>query len=169
MRAMTKEFLEAAFAGESQAHVKYLVFAEEAERKGMPKLANLFKAISHAEYVHAKNHLKALGKVGEMVDNIQSAEDGEHFEIEEMYPVYFETAKFQDEKEAQRSTHYALEAEKIHEKMYENAKTLVKNGQDYPSGKILICPVCGHTVEEHAPDKCPVCNVPGDKFILFQV
>ncbi len=167
MRAMTKEFLEAAFAGESQAHVKYLIFAEEAEQKGMPKLANLFRAISHAEYVHAKNHLKALGQVGDTVPNIQKAKDGEHFEIDEMYPVYHETAKFQAEKEAERSTHYALEAEKIHEQMYMKAQQLASGNEDYTTDTIWICPVCGHTAEDHAPDRCPVCNVLKDRFVGF--
>ena len=31
MHAMTKEYLQAAFAGESQAHMKYLIFSLEAE------------------------------------------------------------------------------------------------------------------------------------------
>ena len=39
------------------AHMKYLIFADEAEKKGLKKLSNLFKAISYAEFVHARTIL----------------------------------------------------------------------------------------------------------------
>jgi len=167
MRDMTKKFLEDAFAGESMAHMKYLIFADEAKKKGLEKLANAFEAIAYAEFVHARNHFKALKKLGDVPDNIQSCIDGETFEIEEMYPVYNETAKLQGEAEAQRTTHFALEAEKIHAEMYKKALELVKQGKDYDADKILICPVCGYTVENEAPDKCPVCGAPKSVFVEF--
>jgi len=168
MKEMTKRFLMDAFAGESQAHMKYAIFAEEAAKKGLPRLANLFRAISKAEYVHAKNHFVALGYLGSMDQNLQTGIEGESFEVNEMYPVYLETAKLQVEKEAVRSNHYAIEAEKIHEKMYEKAKALVSEGKDYSAAKVYICPVCGHTTEDGFPDKCPICGVPGSKFIAFE-
>ncbi len=168
MKKMTEEFLKAAFAGESQAHMKYSIFAEEAEKKGLKRLANMFKAIAYAEYVHAKNHLRVLGQIGDVAENIQAGIDGESFEIEEMYPVYNNTAEFQEEKEAVRSTHYALEAEKIHQKMYIKAKELVESGKDYAAEKVFICPVCGYTYEgEELPDKCPICGATKEKFVEF--
>ncbi len=167
MRDMTKKFLEDAFAGESMAHMKYLIFADEAEKKGLKNLSNLFKAISYAEFVHARNHFRALKKLGDTPDNIQSCIDGETFEIEEMYPVYNEVAKFQGEKEAQITTHGALEAEKIHAEMYKKALKLVNEGKDYDADKIFICSVCGYTVEDEAPEKCPVCGAPKSAFLEF--
>jgi len=167
MREMTKEFLLEAFAGESQAHMRYAIFAEEADKKGMPKMANLFRAIAKAEMVHAKNHYKALKLVGDMPSNIQQCIDGENHEVEEMYPVYNEVAKFQEEKEAQRTTHYALEAEKIHEDMYKKARKLAEKGEDYNADTIYICPVWGHTAIGEAPEKCPVCGVPRERFEEF--
>jgi len=167
MRDMTKKFLEDAFAGESMAHMKYLIFADEAEKKGLKKLSNLFKAISYAEFVHAKNHFMALKKLGDTPNNIQSCIDGETFEVEEMYPVYNEVAKLQGEVEAQRTTHGALEAEKIHAEMYKKALKLVNDGKDYDADKIFICSVCGYTVENEAPEKCPVCGAPKSAFHEF--
>ncbi|HPE69785.1 MAG TPA: rubrerythrin family protein [Thermotogota bacterium] len=168
MREMTKKFLLDAFAGESQAHMKYTIFAEEAQKKGMPNLANLFSAIAHAEFVHAKNHFKALKMVGSMEENLDAGIEGEDFEVNEMYPVYKNAAEFQDEKEAVRSAHYALEAEKIHSGMYQSAKEMVQQGKDFPASEVYICPVCGHTVLNGAPDKCPICGVPSDKFVGFR-
>ncbi|MBF0409307.1 MAG: rubrerythrin family protein [Candidatus Riflebacteria bacterium] len=167
MHKMTVEFLMNAFAGESQAHVKYAIFAEECEKKGHKNLANMFKAISHAEYVHARGHFLAVGKLGDTAMNLQTALDGENFEIDEMYPVYHEAAKFQQEKDAVRTTKYAMEAEKIHANMYAKALELVKSGKDYPAAKVHICEICGHTVENEAPDKCPVCNAKKDFFRCF--
>jgi len=170
MREMTKKFLEDAFAGESMAHMKYLIFADEAERRGLKKLANLFRAIAYAEFVHARNHYRELGKIyQEMEKNVQQCIDGETFEIEEMYPVYNTVAQFQQEKGAERSTRFAWEAEKIHAEMYKKAKELVEKGDDYPVGKIYICPVCGHTVESEPPEKCPVCGAPKSAYREFSV
>ncbi|MBO8161725.1 MAG: rubrerythrin family protein [Thermosipho sp. (in: Bacteria)] len=168
MKEMTKQFLETAFAGESMAHMKYTIFAEEAEKKGLIKLSKLFKAIAYAEFVHAKNHFRILKKLSSnMADNVQTCIDGETFEIEEMYPVYKKAAEFQGESDAEKSAYYALEAEKVHAEMYKKAKELVEKGEDYSAEKIFICPVCGYTVEDEAPDKCPICGTPKDKFVEF--
>ncbi len=53
----TKDNLEFAFAGESQANRKYLFFAEKADEEGQKRIARLFRAAADAETVHAKNHL----------------------------------------------------------------------------------------------------------------
>jgi len=167
MHAMTKEFLQAAFAGESQAHMKYLIFSQEAEKKGMPQLGRLFRAIAYAEQVHATNHFRELGKIGDAVANIQSCVEGETFEITEMYPVYLNAAEFQGEKGAVRSAHFALEAEKIHATMYAKAKAAVSGGKDLQLGPMLICPVCGYTVEGEGLATCPVCGVKRETFRVF--
>ena len=44
MKQMTQANLEAAFAGESQAHMKYLAFSDKAEKEGFA-IANLFVQI----------------------------------------------------------------------------------------------------------------------------
>ena len=42
MRKMTEENLKAAFAGESQAHMKYRIFADIAAQENKPNLSRLF-------------------------------------------------------------------------------------------------------------------------------
>jgi rubrerythrin len=167
MHAMTQENLQAAFAGESQAHIKYLAFAAQAEADGYPEVARLFKAISYAEQVHAINHLKQLNGVGTTADNLAAAMGGENFEVTEMYPAYNAVAKLQEEKGAMLSIHYAVEAEKIHEAMYAEAKALVEDGQDRSGLPVYICPVCGYTVIGDPPEKCPVSRTPSEKFVKF--
>ena len=165
---MTTRFLEDAFAGESQAHMKYQLFADIAAKQGMPNIARLFRAISYAELVHARNHLKALGDMGDTADNLQAAVDGETFEIAEMYPVYQQTARMQGEEQAERAMHYALEAEKIHAELYRQAKEAASENEDLDLDTVYICPVCGHTVVGNAPDCCPICGVKGERFTSFE-
>jgi len=167
MRRMTEEGLRAAFAGESQAHMRYLIFAQKAEEEGYPNIARLFRAISFAEQVHATNHFRTLGDLGSSADNLDAAIGGETFEVEEMYPAYDAVAELQGEKGARRSIHYALEAEKIHAAMYSKAKETVKSGKDLEVGKIYICSVCGYTGEGEPPDRCPICGATKDKFRTF--
>jgi len=167
MHAMTKENLAAAFAGESQAHMKYLAFSAKAEEEGYPEVARLFRAISYAEQVHAINHLKELSGVGTTKENLAAAIGGESFENTEMYPAYNAVAKMQSEKGAMLSIHYALEAEKIHEVMYGEAKELIKTGQDIDGAPVYICPICGFTVIGDPPERCPVSRTPKEKFVKF--
>lgn len=167
MRKMTEENIKSAFAGESQAHMRYLIFAKKAEEEGFANVARLFKAIAFAEQVHATNHLKVLNGMNSSEQNLQVAIDGETFEVEEMYPAYHEVAKLQGEKAAQRSTDWALQAEKIHAAMYEKAKQAAEGGKDVEMKEVFICEVCGYTVEGGAPDRCAVCGAPKNKFRTF--
>ena len=167
MKAMTKENLSAAFAGESQAHMKYLAFSAQAEKVGKPNIARLFHAIAYAEQVHATNHLKVLGGVGDTVANLEGAMGGENFEVDEMYPAYLAVAELQAEKGAMRSMTYAIEAEKIHAEMYADAIESAKADEDIEIGEVYICPVCGYTHIGEPPDRCPVCNAKKEIFKAF--
>lgn len=167
MKIMTKDNLKAAFAGESQAHMRYLIFADNAEKEGKPNIARLFRAIAYAEQVHATNHFKALQELNGTPDNLQVAINGETFEVDEMYPAYDAVAKLQDEKAAEKSFHYAIEAEKIHAVLYDDARKMAQMDKDIDDGKVYVCPICGYTVKSNAPDKCPVCGVSKDKFVSF--
>lgn len=167
MRQMTQANLEAAFAGESQAHMKYLVFAERAEREGFPNVARLFRAIAYAEQVHATNHLRTLGSVGKTAENLAAAIAGETYEVEEMYPAFQAVAELQGERAAARSNNWAMEAEKVHAKMYGDAKAAVEAGQDADIGQIYVCEACGYTGFGEPPDECPVCKARKERFLVF--
>ena len=93
MRKMTQANLEAAFAGESQARMKYTAFATKAEKEGYPEVARLFHAIAYAEEVHAINHLRQLGGIGKTADNLAAAMGGENYEVTEMYPAFDAVAR----------------------------------------------------------------------------
>lgn len=167
MRKMVKKSLEEAFAGESMAHMKYTIFAEQAEKEGKKNIARLFKAIAYAEFVHAKNHAMNLGYIKSTEENLKKAIEGETFEVEDMYPAYLEIAKYFGERGAERSFHFAIEAEKIHARIYEDAKEKASQGEDIEEKSIYICPVCGYTYIGNEPERCPVCGTSKDKFVKF--
>jgi rubrerythrin len=158
MREMTNRNLRDAFAGESQAHLRYQVFADLAERERLANVTRLFRAAAFAERMHATNHLRALGGAGKTLQNLEIALAGETFEVNEMYPAYIEVATMQEEKRAAGSMGDAFQAEKIHAQLYTKAKEAVAAGGDVELGKVWVCDVCGYTLEGEAPDRCPVCN-----------
>ncbi len=160
----TKENLQEAFAGESQANRKYLAFAKKADEDGLPQVAKLFRAAAEAETIHAHAHLRVLGGINATAENLEEAIAGEGDEFKEMYPGFLATAQEEGNKPAEFSFKNALAVEEIHYGLYSKALEAVKGGGDLPAASIYVCPVCGNTVEGGVPDNCPVCNVPGSKF-----
>ena len=167
MREMTEKNLNDAFGGESMAHMRYVIFGDEAEKKGMNNLTRMFRAIAYAERIHAGNHFRVLGDLGDTPENIQACIDGETYEVEEMYPAFKAVAELQGEKDAIRSTTYALETEKVHAEMYKRAKEVADRDEDIDIGKVQVCAICGYTMEGEPPEKCPVCGAPREKIREF--
>ena len=179
--AMTSDFLHSAYGGESMAHMRYLIWGDTAEKEGFPNVARLFRAIAFAEQVHASNHFReidggtadatvtagAVFGTGKTAENLQGAINGELHEVEQMYPVYLNAAEFQKETGAQRSFHFALEAEKQHAKLFGEALEAVRAGRDLQLDAVYICPVCGHTVLNEPPEKCPVCGAKKEMYRRF--
>jgi rubrerythrin len=159
----TIDNLKAAFAGESQANRKYLAYSKKADEEGYPQIAKMFRAIAEAETIHAHNHFKALGEVKSTAENLQTAITGENYEVNSMYPPMLADAEGESNKQAARSFRFALEVEKIHEMLYQQA--LEKLGKDTTTADYYICPVCGFTHEGSITVNCPVCGTPAARFI----
>ena len=161
----TPENLQSAFAGESQANRKYLFFADKAEKEGHPQVARLFRAAAEAETVHARNHLRVMGGISTTRDNLQTAVSGENYEFTKMYPGFIEQAKAENNQRAQSSFELANAVEKIHHDLYQKALGALEAGQELKSeAYYLVCQVCGNTITNEAPEKCPICGAPRDKF-----
>jgi rubrerythrin len=182
VRQMTEQNMINAFGGESMAHMRYRHFGVRAEKDGLPQVARLFRAIAHAEYVHAGDHYRELrhleaglvansmGAFGpeDTFKNLSLAIAGETYEIEEMYPAFMEIARLQKEKGAYRSFEWSYETEKMHKALFEKAMDVVRGGQDAVFGAIQVCEVCGYRLEGDAPNECPVCRAARDKFTAFE-
>ena len=160
----TRENLQAAFAGESQANRMYLAFAKKADQDGFPHTARLFRAAAAAETVHAHAHFRVLGGVKTTEDNLKAAIAGEAHEFHEMYPAFLAEAEAAGEKGAVLSFRYALAVEKIHHDLYAEALAAFTSGQDTTAGDMWVCAVCGHTIRGTAPERCPVCGAAHEKY-----
>jgi len=162
--ANTKDNLEAAFAGESQANRKYLFFSEKADDAGNSQVARLFRAAAEAETVHARNHLKVLGEIKSDTENLQAAVGGENYEFTEMYPEFIEKAKSEGNDKAENSFDLANRVEKIHHKLFGAALKDLEAAKAFKDEPYYVCQICGNTVEGEAPERCPVCGAPRSRF-----
>ena len=91
----TEKNLMTAFAGESQACVKYQYYASQAKKDGYVKIQNIFTETSNNEKEHAKLWFKALhgGKVPTTTENLKDAAAGENYEWTDMYATMAKEAR----------------------------------------------------------------------------
>ena len=157
----SKENLMEAFAGESQANRKYLAFAKKADDEGFAQVAKLFRAAAEAETVHAHNHLEVVGGINATKENLVAAIAGETEEFTEMYPNFIAEAKAEKNDAAAWTFEVANKVEQIHASLYKNA---LENLGDNPNTDYYVCALCGNTVENGAPEKCPICGASQSDF-----
>ena len=85
--SITIENLKAAFAGESQAHVKYRYFAKMARAQGHEDVALHFEHTADQELLHAWGHLELLVGKPDVKQCLEMAIAGETHEFTTMYPT----------------------------------------------------------------------------------
>jgi len=88
--SVTIQNLEAAFAGESMAHIKYRYFAKIARAAGDIATAQAFEATADQEVQHAFGHLDLLYPASQLTPAraLEMAIEGETYEYTEMYPQF---------------------------------------------------------------------------------
>ena len=108
--------LEAAFAGESMAHIKYRYFAKIAREMGDEATARTFEDTADQEVMHAFGHLDLLYPKAEMspAKALQIAIDGETYEYTEMYPTFRTTAEAEGNAAAVAELNEQIEESKVH-------------------------------------------------------
>jgi rubrerythrin len=108
--------LEAAFAGESMAHLKYRYFAKIAREMGDEATARTFEDTADQEVMHAFGHLDLLYPKAEMspAKALQIAIDGETYEYTEMYPTFRTTAEAEGNAAAVAELNEQIEESKVH-------------------------------------------------------
>ena len=165
----TEKNLMEAFAGESQAHTKYLYYASKAKKEGYVQISNLFIETALNEKEHAKLWFKYLhgGEVPTTTQNLEDAANGENFEWTDMYERMAIEAEEEGFNEIAAKMRMVGAIEKHHEERY---RQLLKNINDEivfarEGDVIWQCSNCGHIViGKKAPKICPVCNHPQSYF-----
>ncbi|RTL30681.1 MAG: rubrerythrin [Burkholderiales bacterium] len=89
-QSATIQNLEAAFAGESMAHIKYRYFAKLCRDMGDEETARHFEHTADQEVLHAFGHLDLLYPKDKMTPAkaLQFAIEGETYEYTTMYPQF---------------------------------------------------------------------------------
>ena len=160
--------LKAAFADESQANRQYLAFAKRAKEEGLPNIAKLFRAVAEAETVHAMNHLRNTNELDTTINNLTKAVSGETFEYTKMYPEYIAIARREGNIAAEWSFNVASQVEEIHARLFQQALQVLTSNTDIPALEYFVCQVCGHTIQEAAPDMCPICMAPRSQYLKVE-
>lgn len=184
----TTQNLHHALNGEAQASIRYRAFAKQADKEGYSGVARLFRAAAVSEKIHAKSHqcvlktdeqiivdlnseekvilamaqLESEGSIQSTAENLKAAIDGETDEFKVMYPAMIRDAVEENATEARFSLEYAMSIEMIHAKLFKKA---LRDPADVQTAAYHVCPLCGHTVENQPPSKCPYCGVDAKKFI----
>lgn len=169
----TEKNLESAFAGESQACVKYQYYASQAKKDGYVKISNIFQETSNNEKEHAKLWFKALheGKVPTTTTNLADAAAGENYEWTDMYKQMAEEARAEGFEDIAKQMEGVASVEKHHEARY---RAMLKEVEDNtffvkPEEKVWICLNCGFIYKgKEAPVECPVCAHPQAYFQVLE-
>lgn len=159
----TEKNLQAAFAGESQARNKYTYFASKAKKEGYEQIAALFLKTADNEKEHAKLWFKELEGIGNTIENLNAAADGENYEWTDMYEDFAKTAEAEGFADLAKKFRGVAEIEKAHEERYRALLKNVETAKVFEKSEVKVweCRNCGHiVVGTKAPDKCPVCDHP---------
>lgn len=174
----TIDNLKAAVAGETGASAKYAAFAKAAKEQGYDQLARLWEATSAAEQIHINMEAALVAAeepdyvrptapeaTPEALDlNLIASATGEIYETSDMYPAFIKKAQEEGKDKAVKVFTRAKLAEAVHAERYLEAYNNIDAADD---DAYYLCPGCGYIEKGAAPDKCPICGVPGAKFQEF--
>lgn len=180
--------LTKAFIGESQARNRYTFYAKIAKKEGFQQISELFLLTAENEKEHAKwlfrmiNELKEKSNedyksieveaeaptvMGNTIDNLKAAIEGESYETEHMYPDFAEIAEQEGLKEVASRLRAIAKAENHHKQRYEKLLAQLENNTVFKKEKVYywVCKKCGYLHEgPEPPEKCPSCDHPKGYF-----
>ena len=162
---LLKENLEKTVASELMAHLKYLMFADRARRRGMERIANLFEALAASEYHHARNFYSIIQNQTPFRESVESFIPAETFEYQHYYTMMEAYAVEKDAPLTKQAFSGAAAAEKVHTELLKEASAI----DQFDKETVYVCPICGYVMaEEQIPERCPVCGGPKRQYKVFQ-
>ena len=159
----TEQNLMTAFAGESQARNKYTYFASVAKKEGYEQIAAIFEETANNEKEHATIWFKLLGGIGDTVENLYAAAEGENYEWTDMYAQMAKDAHEEGFEHIAFLFEQVAKIEKEHEERYRQLVANIEGGLVFSRDGDMLwhCTNCGHIhVGKAAPEMCPVCAHP---------
>ena len=116
--SITIKNLEAALAGESQAHIKYRYFARIARAEGFEDVAKHFEHTADQELLHAWGHLELLIGKPSTKECLEKAIEGETYEFTTMYPDFKRAAEIEGNTAAVFEAIHQIEESKEHAEQF---------------------------------------------------
>lgn len=176
----TEQNLLKAFAGESQARMRYNYFAKQAKKEGLEQIAAIFEETAMNEKAHAKRFFRFLegnmveitatypaGKIGTTMENLKASAEGENEEWTELYPEFAKVAEEEGFREVAVAFKMISKVEAAHEARYRTLYDNLEAGKVFKREDKVVwkCRVCGFIHEGTvAPKLCPGCQHPQSYF-----
>jgi len=180
----TEQNLLKAFAGESQARMRYDYFAKQAKKEGLEQISAIFSETALNEKEDAKRFFKFLegrmveitatypaGKIGTTLENLKASADGENEEWTEIYPAFADIAKEEGFKDVANIFRQITKVEKAHEERYRTLYNNLEDGRVFKRDRKIVwkCRNCGYLHEgKGAPKICPACDHPQSYFEIME-
>ncbi|MFZ1200857.1 MAG: rubrerythrin family protein [Desulfobacterales bacterium] len=163
--AKTIDNLTKMFSSGAESTIRYLAFAEAADREGHLGVAKIFRTVAKAKMFHALSHFRAAKKVDITLENLKQAREEESYDYQSACPVMVKDATAEGALEARHSLEYAMSIGPIITRLIGKA---IGNPDLHEDSAYFVCPVCGYIEFGSAPDKCPYCGVDSSRFVGVQ-
>lgn len=183
----TLENLIKAFIGESQARNRYTFYSKIAKKEGYERIAEIFNLTADQEKEHAKwlfrlineikgddvNEIKVEAEapltLGDTIENLKSAINGENYEHTKMYPEFAEIAQEENYPEIAQRLRSIAKAEEHHEERYTKILKELEADTFFNKNEEVwwVCRECGYqSLGVKPPEICPSCDHPKSYYEL---
>ena len=174
----TRVDLQAAFAAASNAHTRYLAFAQKADQEGYGEVASLFRAAARSEQIQAGNYAGLLKKMGastdakptELVlgptsDNLELSVKAEAHDRDRLYTQFIQRAQAHRDLAAVKLFDYAAKAANEHHRLFAEAYRNLEKLSGTTRKTFYVCAECGLTSSTLNFESCPCCFNASEKFV----
>jgi len=185
----TLENLVKAFIGESMARNRYTFYAKVAKEEGYVFVAKVFLETAENEKEHAETLLELIQKIrgdtavvkteaeapivlGDTVQNLKTAIEGEHYENMEMYPEFAKVAEEEGLNEIAERLRAIAKAEEHHESRFRRLLEAIESRTMFKRDKEVawVCLECGYIhYSKEPPEKCPSCGHPKSYYVAMDM
>ncbi len=180
----TQQNLLKAIAGESLARNKYTFYAKTAMKEGLVWISQIFEETADNERAHAEEQLEKIREkvemtnsydihpLGNTLQNLKSASEGEKYEFGTMYPDFEKIARKEGENKIADLFKEISEVEEKHAERYDILADRLEKGKLFQSDVHVEwkCLNCGYIHKgKSAPVKCPLCQKPQGYYMALRL
>lgn len=184
----TYKNLARAFAGECQAHLRYMFIEYGAKQEGYKNIAAIIDKISYNEFNHARMFYTFLQQGSketvnnvditagfpfrekwDVLENLRLAALDEQEEADVVYPAFRDKAMEEGFEEIAKLFDDIIKVEQGHKKTFLELYEQMKNDTLYKKAKPVVwrCADCGYEAEGlEAWDECPICKAKRGAVVL---